>query len=130
MNTHMRTHSYKYVQYQCEKCDFCGGDDYTMEVHIAKHHDDKFECGLCEYVAKNLEMLETHLTTCETYICNICKTKFTTLPDVKTHFLNELEAKQALRSVSHVKQSRESKEEYNNNTYPYLELFPYLKAMK
>ena len=39
-------------------------DDFTMEVHIEKYHDDKFE-----YVAKNLEMLET------TYICNFCKNK-------------------------------------------------------
>ena len=58
MIKHMRTHSYKNVQYQCEKCDFCGGDDYTMEVHIAKHHGDKFECGLFEYVAKMYKFLE------------------------------------------------------------------------
>ena len=60
MSTHLRTHSYKYVQYQCEKCDFCGGDFYTMQVHIGNHHDDKCEFGPCEYV---------RLT------CNFCKTK-------------------------------------------------------
>ena len=43
--------------------------------------------------------------------------------------LKEHEAKQALRSVSHIKQSRESKEEYDNKTYPYIELFPDLKKM-
>ena len=43
--------------------------------------------------------------------------------------LKEHEAKQALRSVSHIKQSGESKEKYDNKTYPYIELFPDLKKM-
>ena len=43
--------------------------------------------------------------------------------------LKEHEAKQALSSVSHIKQSGESKEQYDNKTYPYIELFPDLKKM-
>ena len=43
MAKHMRTHSDKFVQYQCEHCDFIGGEEIDMEVHIAKLHGDKFE---------------------------------------------------------------------------------------
>ena len=48
MAKHMRTHSYKFVQYQCEHCDFIGGEEIDMEVHIAKLHGDMWivDCGL------------------------------------------------------------------------------------
>ena len=39
----------------------------TMDVHHGKEH---FECGLCHHRAKTLERLETHLNTCELYICD------------------------------------------------------------
>ena len=32
-----------------------------MAVHVAKEHGENFECGLCDYVAKDLEALEMHL---------------------------------------------------------------------
>ena len=34
-------------------------DGHKMEVHLAKAHGDKIECGLCEYEAKDLEALES-----------------------------------------------------------------------
>ena len=98
----------------------------TMEVHLAKHHNDKFECGLCEYVAKNLDNLEMHLSTCEIYRCNKCKTKFKNLQDLKTHFTKDHESKDSFVEVFHVKQSRENKEEFEGRNHFYRELFPEL----
>ena len=46
MKKHMRTHSYKDAVYKCDLCDFIGGDQIEMEVHLAKLHGDNFECGL------------------------------------------------------------------------------------
>ena len=31
-----------------------------MSVHIGKKYSDHFECGLCEFVAKDEETLEIH----------------------------------------------------------------------
>ena len=95
----------------------------TMEVHLAKHHNDKFECGMCEYVAKDLDNLEIHLSTCEIYTCTKCKTKFKNLPHLKTHFEKEHETKDSFVEVYHVKQSRENKEEFEEKNYFYRELF-------
>ena len=41
-----------------------------MEVHSAKLNWDKFECGLCDYEATDIENLEIHLSTCEYYKCD------------------------------------------------------------
>ena len=51
---HMRTHSYSLVQYRCDLCDFMGYDEIDMDVHAAKLHSDKSECGLCGFKAKDL----------------------------------------------------------------------------
>ena len=58
-----------------------------MEVHIGKHHAEKYECGLCAFEGKNLEHLELHLVTCEIYTCKDwkCKVTFKTISDLKTH---------------------------------------------
>ena len=114
MIKHMRTHSYKCIQFKCDKCEFWGSEDITMEVHAAKYHGDNFECALCEYIAKDLETLETHLATCEIYICNICDNRLKSLSDLKTHFVQKHKPEDKSRSVTHVKQSRKSKEEYDD----------------
>ena len=62
----MMSHSYKYVKFKCEDCNFGGENKYTMEVHNGKSHTNQKECGICEYKAENLEI---YLTTCEIYIC-------------------------------------------------------------
>ena len=54
MKKHRKTHSYK----QIEECDFIGATPFTMEEHLGKSHSDQFECGLYEYVAKDLDSLE------------------------------------------------------------------------
>ena len=47
----------------------------NMEVHLGKHHSEKYECGLCDFGAGSLENLETHLNTCEVFQCNWDKDK-------------------------------------------------------
>ena len=68
----MRTHSYKLAQFKCDHCDLVGEDEIDMEVHVARTHEEKFECGLCDYAGKNFEALDIHL---QTYECEICKKK-------------------------------------------------------
>ena len=64
-------------------CEFVGGEEIDMEVHNAKRHSDKFECGLCDFEGKDLETLDVHLTTCECYVCGLCEEKFKQLSNVK-----------------------------------------------
>ena len=62
-------------------------DEIDMEVHSAKHHGDKFECGLCDYEAADLDNLEIHLSTCEYYKCDLCGEIIWQLPNIKQHIL-------------------------------------------
>ena len=73
LKQHMVTHSYKRVDFQCEECDFGGKNPYTMEVHTGKKH-----C-LCQYVAKDLETLDTHLFTYEVFECCSFNVRFKSL---------------------------------------------------
>ena len=57
MKVHMKTHSYKRAEFKCEECEFCGESELTMEVHLGKNHGEIFECGMCGFVAKDLENL-------------------------------------------------------------------------
>ena len=60
MKKHLKTHSYKDIQFQCSFChfcNFCSGEQIEMEVHIGKEHSDKFECGHCEINTKDKEEL-------------------------------------------------------------------------
>ena len=56
-----------------------------MEVHLGKYHSENFECGLCNLETNDLETLETHLFTCELFICYRCDKRFKTLGDIKKH---------------------------------------------
>ena len=40
MKSRMKKHSYKLIQYKCEKCDFLGTNSVTMDVHHGKEHSD------------------------------------------------------------------------------------------
>ena len=51
------THSQKRAEFKCEECEFCGESELTIEVHLGKNHGEIFECGLCGFVAKDLENL-------------------------------------------------------------------------
>ena len=86
LRKHMRTHSYQYATYKCAMCEFVGGEEIDMEVHNAKKHSDKFECGHCEFEGKDFETLDIHLTTCECSQCGLCEEKFKQVSNVKEHF--------------------------------------------
>ena len=94
MLKHQKSHSYQYVAYKCVKCEFLGEDEIAMDVHIGKEHGDKFACGLCDYIAKDLETLEIHLSTCETYTCTTCDIVFKSLSETKTHFIQKHESEE------------------------------------
>ena len=56
LKVHMKTHSYIRSEFKCEECEYCSETKLTMEVHIGKQHDPKFECGLCGY--ENLQKIQ------------------------------------------------------------------------
>ena len=95
---HMKTHSYKRVDFKCEDCEFCGENELTMQVRLGKKHGEKFECGLCGFVANNLENRDIHLFTCEIYIClkrrewnsesETTEIRLKSLPAMKEHLLD------------------------------------------
>jgi hypothetical protein len=129
MKQHMRTHSYKFVQFQCEFCEFIGGEEIDMEVHTAKLHGEKIECGLCEYEAKDIGTLEIHLATCEYYECAVCGEKIWQFTDIKEHILanHKILSRYDSNGVKHIKQSRENAELYDKKFHKFFSLFPELE---
>ena len=111
----MKTHSYKQIEYRCEECDFLGANPFTIEVHLGKSHSDKFEFGLCEYVAKDLEALDMHLFTCEIYQCEECEKRFKNITDMKEHFTNE--HGDLYSTLIHAKQSQADHDEIDMVEY-------------
>ena len=115
MKRHMKTHSYKQIKYRCEECDFLGATPFTMEVNLGKSHSDKFECGLCEFVAKDLETLDMHLFICEIYQCEECEKRYKDITDIKEHLTNEHGASNTTLILA--KQSRADNDEIDMVEY-------------
>ena len=94
-----------------------------MDVHIGKNHAEKFECGLCEFEAGDIEALNLHMFTCEIYLCETCDINFMTLADLKEHLMKEHKTEKYQR-VIHAKQNR-SDDEIMDERYHYAKsLFP------
>ena len=85
MKEHLRLHTYKRSTFKCEDCDFCSENFLTMEVHVGKQHSENFECGLCNYEAKDIEALNLHLTTCQIYVCEDCYFRTQHMHDIREH---------------------------------------------
>ena len=119
---HMKTHSYRQIQYQCTMCNFSEYSEIGIEVHVGREHGDNFECGLCEYIAEDLENLDLHLLTCEVYKCNKCGNIFKNLQDLKQHFLTEHENEKH-KTTTHMKQSREDRHSFDTRGYSFEDLF-------
>ena len=127
MKKHMRTHSYSYVQYKCDICDFMGYDEIDMDVHAAKLHGDKHDCGLCDYEAKSLEQLEIHLSTCEYYQCFVCNEKLWQFIKIKEHFQTKhSDFDKKKNAIKNIKPSRENSDLYDQKFHSLLSLFPEL----
>ena len=89
MKEHMKFHSYKKSTFKCEDCDYCSENFLTMEVHVGKLHNEKIECGMCNYEAKDIEGLNLHISTCEIYVCDDCCFRTVHIHDIKKHLKNE-----------------------------------------
>ena len=89
LSKHMISHCYKdasILKFKCDECDFWGTNTITMEMHFRRLHSEIITCGLCDFVANNLEELDIHTFTCEIFKCNRCKKTLKTFQDMKTHF--------------------------------------------
>ena len=125
MNLHLKTHSYRNeeeLKFKCEDCDFWGQNNLTMEVHAGKAHSSNFECGLCDFKAKDLENLETHISTCEIYECSICYFRVTQMCEIKTHMIEKHESDNVL--IQHGKQDRRDEEKIDCKEHLRFDLFP------
>ena len=119
---HMKTHSYRQIQYQCTMCNFSEYAEIGIEVHVGREHGENFECGLCEYIAEDLEILDVHLLTCEVYKCNNCGNVLKSLQNLKQHFL-DVHGNDKQRKTTHIKQSREDRHSYDTREYYFKDLF-------
>ena len=122
MKIHMRTHSFRRIEYKCEECDFCGDSELAMVVHNGRMHNENYECGLCNFVAQDLEALDIHLFTCEMYECCDCENRLQNLCDLKKHILEKHGDEKTLQ-VIHMKQDRANPEEFSNRKYKKEDLF-------
>ena len=98
----MRTHSFRRIEYKCEECDFCGDSELAMVVHNGRMHSESYECGLCNFVAQDLEALDIHL--------------------LKKHIIEKHNDEKTLQ-VIHLKQDRANPEEFSNRKYKKEDLF-------
>jgi prefoldin subunit 5 len=112
---HLKTHSYKKVEFKCVECDFVGASEETMEVHYGKSHSDSFECGICEYKAETFENLEIHLVTCEIFKCRYCDFNEKNLSEFKKHTAKEHNPGQ-FHTILHYKMDRTNQNEVCCNT--------------
>ena len=65
------------------------------------------------FASKNEETLETHIVTCEIYKCNECRTKFTTVSDIKKHIKEKHNGKNI--SLTHLKSNRKNSEFFDDD---------------
>ena len=110
MKIHLKSHSFKEARFKCEDCEFVGMCKETMDVHAGKNHTDTFECGLCENVFENSEIMNTHIITCEVYRCKRCYIKQIKLSDIKAHAEKKHKGEQSLL-IQHLKISRVNEDE-------------------
>ena len=107
MKEHLISHSFKDRSadsiFKCEECNFWGPNDMTMKVHYKKTHAEKLTCGLCNFESDEVEHLEMHLFTCETFKCNRCGISFKSLPEIKVHINDEYKKN---TNIIHTKMNR------------------------
>ena len=88
----------------------------------AKTHYDTLECGLCDFKSKDIENLETHISTCEIYECDQCYFRVTKIYDIKTHMTEKHETDNV--KILHGKQDRNNEEEIDVTEHWRFDLFP------
>ena len=55
MKKYLKSHWYREAHYNMKNVIFFAESEFTMEVHLRKLHSEKYECGLCNFEAMNLE---------------------------------------------------------------------------
>ena len=124
MEKHLKKHSYKHVQVQCNFCTYLANNELGIEAHVRQIHEKTFDFCICEYVTKDDEELEMHLNSCEIYTCDICKEKMKNLSKLKTHLQENHEDKILKYKVAHhIKRNRGNSEIYDTRMYSYKDLF-------
>ena len=84
-----------------------------MEVHLRKSNSEKIECGICGFETKDMENLDTHLSTCEMYKCGQCDEKFKLLTDIKKH----IQETHKRTFIFHLKMDRNDFAEFGDTRY-------------
>ena len=116
IDAHRISHSYTSTskfKFKCEECNFWGPNELTMDMHVRKKHSETISCGMCNLEVNNEETLETHIVTCEIYKCNQCRTKFTTVSDIKKHIIEKHDGKST--HLNHLKSNRKNSEFFDDN---------------
>ena len=70
---------------------------------------------MCEFDAADKIAFETHLFTCEVYVCNSCDNKSKTIADLKAHVVGKHEKDYVLIYFS--KQDRTNNEKLTETSY-------------
>ena len=91
-----------------------------MEVHVKRVHSEKITCGLCEYEATDIENLETHQFTCETFKCSVCKKKVRSVSEIKQHINQEHKGTHIW--IDHSKSDRKHSDFFDSKRYSRKEL--------
>ena len=118
MESHLKEHSYRKLTFKCEDCDFLAEDKLSLEVHSGKKHSGNFECGLCGYKGEDIDSLETHIHTCETYTCKYCEITFQNITDMKSHLSSRHPKHIKHTDIDHIKMDRKNSEKVSINTLP------------
>ena len=122
MKMHLKTcHTVKDAPFRCEDGDFVGENEPTVSLHHGKCHSSDFECGVCDFKAKNLKKLNTHLSTCESYECDECYFRVKTLGAIKSH-MKELHEQDDVK-INHLKLDRKDENFVNITEHWRHELF-------
>ena len=92
LKKHKKTdHTFHYVKFKCNECDFMAKEEQTLHVHFGLKHSVKKQCGLCDKDFDNSKQLDEHLSQCEIIVCdnNGCRKWYLELSDVREHIQNE-----------------------------------------
>ena len=102
--------------------DFWGPNKHTMKMHIQRNHSEIITCGMCNFEAKDIEILDTHTFTCEMYKCNDmeCGKTFLILNDLKSHMNSE---HHGLSAISHFKRHLSNQEFFDETFHFVSDLF-------
>ena len=91
----------------CDNCDFIAADDISLEVHNVRKHGGYFDCPFCHHRLKDEEDFNTHLHTCESYICEVCEPKFMLkLSDLISHLSSKHTTDFKNVNIIHLKMDR------------------------